>query len=67
MTANFLLIVMLVACGIVGIILVWGISLFGKGADPKKSNKVMQLRILAQFIAVIIIVGGAWLLGQSGN
>lgn len=56
MPAQFLLIVALAACLIVGAILIWGVSLYGAGKDPKKSNKVMQMRIVAQFVAVIVIV-----------
>lgn len=50
--------VILIACLAVAGVLIWGVSQFGKG-DSKKSNKLMQLRILAQFIAVVLIVGFA--------
>lgn len=52
--------VIVVACLAVAVILVWGVSLFGRGDDGKKSNKVMQLRIAAQFVAVILIVAFAF-------
>ena len=46
----------------VGIVLVLGIgTLFKGGADSKKySNKLMQLRVLLQFIAVLVLVGFAY-------
>lgn len=66
MTSQPLLILVAVACIAVAAILIWGVSLFGKGADPKKSNKVMQLRIAAQFGAVIVIVIVALLLNRGG-
>jgi len=56
MDSQVLVTAVLVACLAVGAILVWGISSFSNGADPKKSNKIMQLRIAAQFAAVIVIV-----------
>ena len=56
MDSQVLITVVLIACLIVGAILVWGVSSFGSGADPKKSNKIMQMRIAAQFVAVIVIV-----------
>ncbi|SLN28985.1 twin transmembrane helix small protein [Pseudooctadecabacter jejudonensis] len=59
--------VILVACLGVAAILIWGVSLFGTGGDSKKSNKVMQLRIAAQFVAVVLIVGFAYVRSQSGN
>lgn len=59
--------VILAACLAVGGVLIWGVTLFGSGGDPKKSNKVMQLRIAAQFVAVILIVGFAYFRSQGGN
>lgn len=60
-------IVILIACLVVAAILIWGVSLFGSGGDGKKSNKVMQLRIAAQFVAVILIVAFAFFRSQGGN
>lgn len=57
--------VILFSCLVVAGVLVWGVSQFGKG-DSKKSNKIMQLRILAQFIAVVLIVGFAIVRSQAG-
>lgn len=59
--------VILVACLAVAGILIWGVTLFGSGGDSKKSNKVMQLRIAAQFVAVILIVGFAYFRSQGAN
>ena len=44
--------------GAVGIVLVMGIyTLFKGGSTSKKySNKLMQMRVLLQFIAVIVLV-----------
>lgn len=46
-------------------ILLYGIGGFARGVDGKKSNKVMQLRIAAQFVAVILIVLFVWLRGGN--
>lgn len=59
--------VIVVACLVVAAILIWGVSNFGMGGDAKKSNKLMQLRIAAQFVAVILIVGFALYRTQGGN
>ena len=42
----------------VGVVLILGIGTLFKGGDASKkySNKLMQLRVLLQFIAVIILV-----------
>ena len=44
--------------GAVGIVLVLGIYTLFKGGNTSKkySNKLMQLRVLLQFIAVIVLV-----------
>ncbi|SFM80665.1 twin transmembrane helix small protein [Shimia aestuarii] len=45
------------------VILMIGIAGFAKGGEfnRKYSNKLMQLRILAQFLAVVLIILFAWL------
>ena len=52
---------------IVGGILLWGISNFGRGKDPKQSNRIMQYRIAAQFVAVLVVVGLVWLRSRGAN
>ncbi len=46
----------------VGIVLILGIgTLFKGGSTSKKySNKLMQLRVLLQFIAILVLVGFAY-------
>ena len=52
-------IILLVA---VGLILILGIGTLFKGGETSKkySNKLMQLRVLLQFIAVILLVAFAY-------
>ena len=52
-------IVLLIA---VGIVLVLGIGTLFKGGETSKkySNKLMQLRVLLQFIAIIVLVAFAY-------
>ena len=52
-------IVLLVA---VGVVLILGIGTLFKGGETSKkySNKLMQLRVLLQFIAIIALVGFAY-------
>ncbi len=56
---KILAVILLVA---VAIVLILGIgTLFKGGSTSKKySNKLMQLRVLLQFIAVIVLVGLAY-------
>ena len=46
----------------VGIVLILGIGTLFKGGETSKkySNKLMQLRVLLQFIAVLALVGFAY-------
>ena len=46
----------------VGVVLILGIGTLFKGGEVSKkySNKLMQLRVLLQFIAVIALVGFAY-------
>ena len=46
----------------VGIVLLLGIGTLFKGGETSKkySNKLMQLRVLLQFIAIIALVGFAY-------
>ncbi len=46
----------------VGVVLILGIGTLFKGGDTSKkySNKLMQLRVLLQFIAILALVGFAY-------
>ncbi len=44
----------------VGIVLVLGIANLFKGGSNKKSNKLMQLRVILQFIAIIALIAFAY-------
>ena len=47
---------------IVGIVLILGIGTLFKGGETSKkySNKLMQLRVLLQFVAIIVLVSFAY-------
>ena len=63
-----LFIVILIAVAAVVIVLMMGLGGFaGGGAFNKKhSNRLMRYRIIAQFIAVLLIIGYVWLRGGMG-
>jgi|AACY02.2.fsa_nt_gi Hypoxia induced protein conserved region. len=52
----------MIACFVVLGIVAIGFGTFAKGGETSRkwSNKVMQLRVAAQFVAVILIVIFAW-------
>jgi hypothetical protein len=55
--------IIITACLIVLGVLMVGVIGFARGGDfnRKYANKIMQLRLLMQFLAVILIVGLAYL------
>lgn len=57
------------ACIIVAIILAMGIGTFGKeGVDNgKRANKFMRWRIIAQFVAVLVILAFVTIRNQFGG
>jgi hypothetical protein len=63
-----LFIVAAIACLAVLAVLMVGVMGFARGGEfnRKYANKLMQLRILLQFIAVILIVAFAYFARQGG-
>ncbi|ULJ71846.1 twin transmembrane helix small protein [Rhizobium gallicum] len=60
-TATYILAIIIM--GLVAIVLVRGLFNMMKGGDANTSNKLMQLRVLLQAIAVILIMLTLWLTG----
>ena len=56
---KILAIILLIA---VGVVLILGIATLFKGGETSKkySNKLMQLRVLLQFVAIIVLVSFAY-------
>ncbi len=64
-----LFIAVAIACLVVAGILMFGIGTFGKGGEfnRKNANKIMQWRIGAQFVAVMMLLLFAWIRSKGGN
>ena len=62
-----LFVVVVLAMAAVAVILLIGIGGFGKGDDfnRKHANKVMRMRIVAQFVAVMLILLFVFLRGEG--
>ena len=52
--------VVLVACIAVAVILVLGLANMMRGGDANLSQRLMRLRVLLQFVAILVIMGVAW-------
>ena len=63
MAQDPLFIVVVISMAAVAIILIIGIGGFGRGGEfnRKYSNKLMRMRILAQFVAVGLILLFVWI------
>jgi hypothetical protein len=57
MSANTLV---LVACLAVAVVLLLGLANMLRGGSANLSQKLMRLRVLLQFIAIIVIMGVVW-------
>lgn len=53
----------IIVMGIVALVLICGLFNMMKGGNPNLSNKLMQLRVLLQAIAVLLIMLTLWLTG----
>ena len=51
-----------IAIGAVAIILLLGLTNLMRGGSPHRSQKLMQLRVLFQFIAIIVIMLTIWMM-----
>ena len=48
----------------VAIVLLLGLINMMRGGSPNRSQKLMRLRVLFQFIAIIVIMATIWALGR---
>jgi hypothetical protein len=49
-----------IAIGAVAIVLLLGLINMMRGGSPNTSQKLMRLRVLLQFIAIVIIMATIW-------
>ena len=48
----------------VAIVLLLGLINMMRGGSPNRSQKLMRLRVLLQFIAIIVIMATIWAMGR---
>ncbi len=48
----------------VAIVLLLGLINMMRGGSPNRSQKLMRLRVLLQFVAIIVIMATIWVLGH---
>jgi hypothetical protein len=53
-----------VAIGAVALVLVLGLVNMMRGGSPNTSQKLMRLRVLLQFVAIIVAMTAIWVMGR---
>ena len=53
-----------VAIFAVAVVLLLGLSNLARGGSPQRSQKLMQLRVLLQFVAIVVIMITIWAMGR---
>jgi hypothetical protein len=48
----------------VAIVLVLGLVNMMRGGSPNRSQKLMRLRVLLQFVAIVVIMAAIWVMGR---
>ncbi len=48
----------------VAVVLLLGLVNMTRGGSPNRSQKLMRLRVLLQFVAIIVIMATIWAIGQ---
>ena len=53
-----------IAVGAVAVVLLLGLVNMMRGGSPNRSQKLMQLRVLLQFVAIVITMLTVWVMGH---
>jgi hypothetical protein len=53
-----------VAAGAVAVVLLLGLANMMRGGSPNTSQKLMRLRVLLQFVAIVIAMLAVWAMGR---
>jgi uncharacterized membrane protein len=63
--ASFLSTILLpIAVGAVALVLLLGLINMMKGGSPNRSQNLMRLRVLLQFVAIVITMVTVWVMGR---
>ena len=61
--STFTTILTVIVMGLVVLVLIRGLFNMMKGTDANKSNKLMQLRLMLQAVAIVLIMITLWFTG----
>ncbi|RIK97811.1 MAG: twin transmembrane helix small protein [Proteobacteria bacterium] len=64
MSSALSFVVLPIAIGAVAFVLLLGLFNMMRGGSPDTSQRLMRLRVLMQFVAIIIAMAAIWLMGR---
>lgn len=53
-----------IAVGAVAVVLLLGLYNMLRGGSPSISQKLMRLRVLLQFVAIVVVMATIWMMGR---
>jgi hypothetical protein len=53
-----------IAIAAVAVVLVLGLVNMMRGGSPNTSQKLMRMRVLLQFVAIVVIMATIWIMGR---
>jgi hypothetical protein len=53
-----------IAIGAVALVLLLGLINMMRGGSPNRSQELMRLRVLLQFVALVVIMATIWMMGR---
>ncbi len=53
-----------IAIAAVAVVLVLGLINMMRGGSPNTSQKLMRMRVLLQFVAIVVIMATIWIMGR---
>jgi hypothetical protein len=65
MNQTVLNVIIILACGLVAVILFMGLWNMFKGDDPNRSQMLMRARVIAQAVALAILLGALYFFGRG--
>ena len=53
-----------IAIGAVAVVLLLGLLNMMRGGSPNTSQRLMRLRVLLQFVAIVVVMATIWIMGR---
>ena len=53
-----------IAIGAVALVLLLGLINMMRGGSPNRSQELMLLRVLLQFVAIVVVMATIWMMGR---